>query len=313
MSRGHVVDIEYDRGPFVAKTRAHTILIGLTTGPLEIAVAAPAQRSAGCSILGRVPGFAVSICVLTLFQALTVAAPQAIEIPALARLRSGWWAAIPTLSVVAFVFGVRALSGAADGLTYLALIAVPPLAALALAGGVRGARPWFMPAAAALFALAWADRHGLAGQTAGLLLEALSCVTLAVALAAVTPRGLLKLGIVVAAAADTWLVASNLLTAPNNALNAAAPVAQLPHLQSAVFGSAVMGYEDLFVAALLGALLAAQSRLAARGAAIAAAVGLLMNLLFFAVKELPATVPIAVTLLILEVSALLRARRSAPV
>ena len=47
--------------------------------------------------------------------------------------------------------------------------------------------------------------------------------------------------------------------------------------------------------------------------AIAAVVGLLMNLLFFAVNELPATVPIALTLLILEASALRRARRPAPV
>jgi len=260
-----------------------------------------------------VPSFAVSICALTLFQALIVLAPRAREIPALAGLRSGWWAAIPALSVVAFVFGVRALSGAADGLTYLALIAVPPLAAIALAAGVRGGRPWLMPLAAALFALAWADRQGLAGETAGLLLDALSCVTLAVLLVAVTPRRLVKLGIVVAAVADTWLVASNLLTAPNNALNGVAPVAHLPHLQSAVFGSAVMGYEDFFLAALLGALLAAQPRLAARGAALAALVGLLMDLLFLLVSELPATVPIALTMLILEAMALRRARQAAPV
>jgi hypothetical protein len=195
---------------------------------------------------------------------------------------------------------VRAFSGAADGLTYLALIAVPPLAALALLGGVRGGRPSLAPAAAALFALAWADRAGLAGETAALLLEVLSCVTLALLLAAVTPPLLLRLGIVVAAGVDTWLVASNRLSAPNNAINAVTPVAQLPHLQSAVFGSAVMGYEDLFVAALLGAMLAAQPRLAVRGAAIAALIGLLMNLLFFLVDALPATVPIALTLLVLE-------------
>ena len=58
---------------------------------------------------------------------------------------------------------------------------------------------------------------------------------------------------------------------------------------------------------------AAQPRLAVRGARIAALVGLLMNLLFFAVSELPATVPIALTLLILEAFALRRTRRGAPV
>jgi hypothetical protein len=259
---------------------------------------------------GSVPSFAVSICVLSLVQAGLLLVPAPREIPALARLRSGWWAAIPAASVAAFVFGERALGGLADGLTYLALIAVPPLAALGLGWAMRRSRSWFAPAAAALFALAWADRQGLAGETAGLALDALSCVTLAVVLVAVSPRALVKLGIFAMAAVDSWLVLSDLLTAPNGVLNAAAPLAHLPQLQRVVFGSALMGYGDVFVAALLGALLAAQPALARRGAAIAALVGLAFDLLFLTVRELPATVPIALTLAILELSAI-RARRRA--
>jgi hypothetical protein len=189
---------------------------------------------------------------------------------------------------------------------------VPPLAALALGWAMRGARPWFALGAALLFGLAWADRHGLAGDVAGLLLDALSCVSLGVLLVAVTPRALVKLGIVATAVVDSWLIISQLLQSPNAVLGAAAPVAHLPQLQRVVFGRATMGYEDLFVAALLGALLAAQPRLAMRGALIAAVVALTMNLLFLVVHELPATVPIAATLLILEASAL-GARRRAPV
>jgi hypothetical protein len=214
--------------------------------------------------------------------------------------------------VVGVIFGERALAGLADGLTYLALIAVPPLAALALGWAMRASRPWFALAGVALFALAWADRQGLIGEGAGLLLEALSCVTLGVLLVAVSPRALVKVGIVAMAVVDTWLVVSDLLAAPNAAVNAAAPIAHLPQLQRAVFGSATMGYGDLFAAALLGALLAASPRLAWRGAVIAAVIALLMDLLFLVVDELPATVPIAVTLLILEASAL-GARRRAPV
>ena len=41
----------------------------------------------------------------------------------------------------------------------------------------------------------------------------------------------------------------------------------LPQLQRALLGNAVMGYEDLFVAALLGALVAATPGLARRAAA----------------------------------------------
>jgi hypothetical protein len=209
---------------------------------------------------------------------------------------------------VGVVFGVRAASGVADGLTYLALLAVPPLAALALGWAMRAGRAWFAPAAAALFVVAWADRQGLLGQGAGLLLDALSCVTLAVLLAAVSPRALVKAGIVAMAVVDVWLVVSDLLQTPNAAVNAAAPIAHLPQLQRVAFGSAVMGYGDLFVAALLGALLAARPRIALRAAALAAVLGLLMDLLFLVVHELPATVPIATTLLVLEAGALARRR-----
>jgi hypothetical protein len=279
-------------------------------GALE-SLAALAAEAIGCRFVhpGAVPSFAVSICVLSLAQAGLVALPASREIPVLARLRSGWWAALPAASVVGFVFGARALSGVADGLTYLALIAVPPLAAGALGWAMRRGRAWLAPVAALLFALAWADRGGLAGETAGLALDALSCVTLAVALVAVSPRLLVKLGILAMTAVDVWLVASDLLAAPNQALNAATPVAHLPQLQRVAFGAAVMGYGDLFVAALLGALLAAQTRLAWRGAVIAALAALALDLLFFAVNELPATVPIAVTLAILEAGELRATRR----
>jgi hypothetical protein len=252
--------------------------------------------------------FPVSICLLTGVQALIVVLPAAREIPRLRRFASGWWALVPVGSVVGFVYGENALSGLAEGLTYLALIAVPPLAALALAWALRRGRPSAALAVVPLFALAWADRHGLAGEAAGVVLEALSAVTLGVLLVAVTPRILAKLGIIAMAVADSWLVLSHLLTDPNRTLNAVVPVAHLPQLQRAVLGAAVMGYGDLFVAGLLGALLAGTPRLAARGALIAAAIGLSMNLLFLVVNELPATVPVALTLVILEAHAF-RARR----
>lgn len=256
--------------------------------------------------------FAVSICILSLAQAGVVGLPAAREIALLRRLRSGWWALAPAASVVGFVFGVRVLSGLADGLTYLALVAVPLLAAIALGWLMRGARPLFALFALALFALAWADRGGLAGEASGLLLDALSCVALGVIAVAVTPARLVKLAIVAMAAVDTWLVVTNLLAAPNNTLNGLAPVAHLPQLQRVVFGSAVMGYGDVFVAALLGALLARDWPLARRGAAVAALLCLSFDLLFLVLHELPATVPIALTLLVLEAGALRTRRRTQP-
>ncbi|HEY5344414.1 MAG TPA: hypothetical protein VIJ66_12255 [Solirubrobacteraceae bacterium] len=250
------------------------------------------------------PPFWISIGVLSLVQGFSVAGPGAGGLGALRRLRGRRWAVIPPLSIVGFVFVARGAEAAsAQGLTYLALVAVPLLAALALgwlAWNAHPPRPARALLVVPLFALAWADRTGLAGEAAALALSVLSCVSLGVLLAAVTPPRWLAGGIVAMAVADTTLVVSDLLQRPNNALNAARPAAGLPQLQSAVFGTAVMGYGDLFVAALLGALLAvaAGRRWQLRGAALAALLAGAFDLLFFFFDELPATVPIALTLVV---------------
>ena len=222
----------------------------------------------------------------------------------LRRLRGGRWGLLPPASVIAFVFIVRAAERAsAQALTYLALCAVPALAALALGYLVPRARPRLALLVLPLFALAWADRGGLAGQAAALALTALSCVALGVALARLTPRRWLAAGIVAMAVADTALVVSDLLQRPNSTLNAAHPAAGLPRLQSALLGSAAMGYGDLFIAAALGALLAvAGLRMKLYGAALTALLALCMDLLFFVVDELPATVPVAIALLTITIA-----------
>ncbi len=246
--------------------------------------------------------FALSISVLSLVQAALVAAPRIASTPLLAGLRNRWWALVLPLSI-AVVISVIALDAAfAHFLTYLALVAVPPLAALALAAIVRGgSRPPLALLAIPLFALAWAARGSLSGQAAALALSALACVSLGWLLACVVPGRWLKLGIYAMAAIDAWLVASDLLQGPNAVLNAVSP-GSLPRLQFVSFGSAVMGFGDLFVAATLGALLTRDRHLQLTGAALAAAIGLAFDLLFFAVDELPATVPIALTLAALEIS-----------
>jgi hypothetical protein len=65
-------------------------------------------------------------------------------------------------------------------------------------------------------------------------------------------------------------------------------------------GNALMGYGDIFVAALLGALLARSRGRQLGTALLAIGLGLAFDLLFFAVNELPATVPCAVALLVSE-------------
>ena len=155
------------------------------------------------------------------------------------------------------------------------------MAAGALAWLVRGARPPLTLLAIPLFVIAWAAEGALGGETAALCLSALACVTLGWLVACLVPGRWLKLGIYVMAAIDAWLVGTNLLQEPNSVLNAAAPAADLPRLQFASFGSAVMGFGDLFIAATLGALLASDRRLQLRGAVLAAIICPTFDLLFF--------------------------------
>jgi hypothetical protein len=258
---------------------------------------------------------------LLLLQAGVVAAPRQVpRLPWLERFRGPAWAVVPIASIVVVVFAIRFVSDTATGLTYLALVAVPPLAAAALAWAARGGgygprrTAWGITGAAVLFGLAWIFHRSLIGGAAAALLSALSCVTLGVLLAAVAPPGWLKLGIIAMAAADSWLVVSDLLQAPNSALIAAHPVGGLPQLQSALFGTMTMGYGDFFVAGLLGAVLAFDLRLQRRAALLTLGLAAVFDLLFLVISELPATVPVALALIVVEVWERLSAgrRRSRP-
>jgi ABC-type uncharacterized transport system permease subunit len=267
------------------------------------------------------PSFAVSISILGLVQAALVALPAPRSRPGwIERLSSPWWALVPALSIALVIGAIEVTPGSADAFTYLALVAVPPLAAFALAALVRGSRPPWALAAVALFALAWATPHSLAGEAAAMALSGLACVTLGWLLVCGVPARWLRLGVYAMAVIDTVYVSSDLLQGPNAVLNAAAPAAGLPRLQAVHFGSALMGFGDLFVAALVGCLLAAEDRrlgsdvrgrrgdsgpersldLQLVAAVLVAVLALAFDLLFFAVDELPSTVPVAVALALLQ-------------
>jgi len=208
---------------------------------------------------------------------------------------------IPIASIVGVIFMIKYASGTATWLTYLALVAVPLLAAAALGWFARGSRPWLAMLVLPLFVLAWRVPGSLEGEGAAALLSGLSCVTLGVLLATVTPAGWLKAGIIAMACADIWLVASNLLQQPNSVLAAATPGAGLPQLQSEQFGTITMGYGDLFVAALLGGVFAQRRRLQWTAALATLIIACLFDLLFLVVDNLPATVPVAAALVLVEV------------
>jgi len=240
---------------------------------------------------------------LLAMQAGVVAAPRAVAPVWQRRLRrfhGPGWAVVPAAAIIGVVFAIRYASATANVLTYLALVAVPLLAMAALGWVAHGARPVYALIAVGLFVLAWRSPGTLSGQAAAALLSGLSCVTLGALLAAVTDHRWLKAGIVAMACADVWLVATDLLQQPNDVLTAAAPGGGLPHLQSEQFGSINMGYGDMFVAGLLGAVMAGRGRLQAIAALLTLVLAGMFDVLFLVVNELPATVPVALALIVIE-------------
>ena len=199
------------------------------------------------------------------------------------------------------IFAIRYVSDTATGLTDLALVAVPILAAVALGWAMRGAKPLAALAAIPLFVLAWRSQNTLAGEAAGTLLSALSCVTLGVLLSAVTPARWLKAGIVLMAAADVWLVATDLLQSPNNVLVAAQPPAGLPAAPGRGLRNACR-----WVTATCSSPRCSercwrhQWRRQWHAAVLTLVIAGCFDLLFFFINELPATVPVALALLVTE-------------
>jgi hypothetical protein len=242
--------------------------------------------------------FAVSISILSLSQAALVALPRLRPAPAWMS-RGRWWAVVPAGSIVVVLGAIELTPDSATAFAWLALVGVPPLAALAAGWLVRRCRPWWAWVAVPLFAIAWTAQGSLAGESTAAALSGLSCIALGWALVAVAPVAWLKVGIYAMAAVDTWLVAADLLQGPNAMLAAAAP-GGLPSLQAIGLGPAQMGFGDFFVAATLGCLLASRPRRQREAAVLVAIAALGFDLLFLLVDTLPATVPVALALAVGE-------------
>src|SRR3954464_14548397 len=118
------------------------------------------------------PSFGVAIVLLGGLQGLTVALPGAGWPAWLWRPSGRGWALVAPGSIVVVISAIALLPGVADGLTWLALIAVPPLAAAALGWAMRPARSPYAIGAAVVFALAWIFEGTLGGDIAALALTA---------------------------------------------------------------------------------------------------------------------------------------------
>src|SRR3954454_16895214 len=212
----------------------------------------------------------------------------------LARLKGPAWALFLPLSIAIVVAAIAAIPQVADGITWIALILVPIGAMLALGWALRGARPPFALLGAALFILAWTETGSLAGDATAAALTALSASTVGRLLAGLVPGVYLRLGIITMAIIDAYLVFSEKLQGPNATLNAAVPVQGAPQLQYLELHYASMGYGDIFVAGVLGGVLAAERARQLPAALLVLVLSIAWDLLFLHFNTLPATVPVAV-------------------
>jgi hypothetical protein len=244
-------------------------------------------------------------------QAALVAGTLRRSVPrVLGLLRHPAFAFVPLVSLVGVAFGLRTWPAAAGALATSALVLVP---LLALAASAR-IGPLAVVLTVGMLIATLRDGHSLLGQVGALELVAASCMLLGALLVELTPSRWLGLGIVAMALADLVLVPSGLLEPANAALNGAGAVEGLPQLQRVELGPLTMGYGDLFLPAVVGALLSSRARSRRWVAALTFGFALAAGLLFLVADELPATVPVALALVVVEgagvMRALLRRRRS---
>ena len=219
--------------------------------------------------------------------------PQAEPLRRLARLRSPLWAALLPASIVIGTFGLIALPRTAPATLMIAAVTTPLLALIACLAVVR-VRLLLLPVAALAGVLSILA-GGVAGQLGAAVITALACLTIGAALQRLIPSPWLLAGVLAMSVADVVLLALGFGYHQTVVLAAAAHSFHGPSFTGARVGGTTIGYPDLFLAALLGTYLAAggAQRL---GAVVLGVLVVAYDSLLSPGVLLPATVPIAVTL-----------------
>jgi hypothetical protein len=203
---------------------------------------------------------------------------------------------LPLVAIGGGVIFLGAVPSAVGAVTTLAAFAVPPLALFAAWHVRRAALPLAI-VSPILWLIVWRLPTTGWTQLAGDLLIVLAAVSLGRLTGWIAPRAALVVGVLVATAVDIWQVLTVQVQPVALALGQAEPPRGLPGLQQLEMVGATMGWGDAYLAAVLGAVVAASGR-----ATIAAVFGTLLGglslgLLFNVVEFVPATVPVAVGLL----------------
>ena len=228
-----------------------------------------------------------------------VALPRPAALGGLERLRSPAWALILPSMLLVGTFGVLAQPAMANALVLLACFATPALACIAMVAVVRGRRrPSLLLVPLALM-LATLLLTGWVGELAAGLVTALGCLTLGAGLVRLTPAPLLALGIVGMCVVDVLLLGAGIGQPAAALLSDAMSDSVLPALHHARVGPITTDYPDLVLASVVGAIVAGSAVQWRAAVLVATLAGGYTVLLTFA-DTLPATVPLALALLVLE-------------
>ncbi|HEY7004617.1 MAG TPA: hypothetical protein VH281_10065 [Gaiellaceae bacterium] len=244
-----------------------------------------------------------SYCGLGLVQAALVLVPRVPRSTRLAALRPHWLLVVgPVAIVTCATFLPPVASVLADDLSTLALFSIPLLSVIAIVWIRPGHAALAVIAVAVALTLAWRSVGTPLGDAAALALVALSAVAAAVGVVIVVPTTVVKVGIGAWALLDLSLALSHRLAEASHPIMQAGPLVG-PHLQlqRVVLGSSSMEWADLFVAAGLGAVLAVERRPRGLAAVLVAVFAMSFSALFLVTDVLPATVPVALALLVEEV------------
>lgn len=239
-----------------------------------------------------------------LLQGALVALPRGNALGSLRRLRSPAWAATLPGCIVVGTFAPLAIPSAAVGMILLGTLATPPLAALGVLGVVRGPRIAAVAIALAV-ALLGIVAGGLTGELSATALTALGALTVGAALARLIPGRWMLAGFTCMCAVDVVLLATGVGQPAGAVISRAAAHVHGPLFGHAQLGHVALDYPDLVLPAILGCFLAGQrrQRLAAALVTVLAAGGLVLAPPH---TVWPATVPVAITLIVLRA---LRLRR----
>lgn len=228
-----------------------------------------------------------------------VALPKANALEPLRTLRSPAWALLLPGSIVAGTFIPLAMPSMALGLVLMAGVITPLLAIVAILEVVRGPRHALLAVAFALAVVA-ALISGWEGQFSATALTALGCLAVGTALARLIPRSWFVLGVVGMCLADVALLACGIGGSAAQLMAAATRDVHGPVFSQADIGRVTTDYPDLVLAAVLGGFLAGRHRQLI-AAVLVTVLGAAYGLLLLPIAHvLPATVPIALTLLMLE-------------